>query len=127
MNQFEYSAAPPQATMIDRPLHTVPDEPVGETSDLAMISLVLGLCSGFYVGSVVAIIFGHMMKWGILASVLWLVVSFVVAVVVGVVVLRSKLRGVTHDEQVPNVTPRSNSPRSRIGIAAGAKDAQLSA
>jgi ABC-type multidrug transport system permease subunit len=103
MNQFECSAAPPlppQATMMDGTLHTVRDEPVGSTADLAMISLVLGLCSGFYVGSVLAIIFGHVMKWGILASVLWLVVSFVVAVVVGVVVVRSKLRGVTCDEQV---------------------------
>jgi hypothetical protein len=67
------------------------------------------------------------MKWGILASVLWLVVSFVVAVVVGVVVVRSKLRRVIRDEPVPNVTPRSNPLRSRIGIDAGAKDAQLSA
>ena len=113
--------------MIPRSPHTVRDEPVGETSDVAIGSLVLGLCSGFYIGSLLTIIFGHVMKWGILASVLWLVVSFVVALVVGVGVVRSKLRGVIRDEQVPNVTPRSNSPRSRIGIAAGAKDAQLSA
>jgi uncharacterized membrane protein len=112
---------------MDGALHTVRDEPVGSTADLAMVSLVLGLCAGFYVGSVLAIIFGHVMKWGILASVLWLVVSFVVAVVVGVVVVRSKLRGVIRDEQVPNVTPRSNPPRSRIGIGADAKNAQLSA
>ena len=110
--------------MVDGPPHTVRDEPVRETSDLAIGSLVLGLCWGFYAGSLLTIIFGHVMKWGIIASVLWLVVAFIVASVVGVVVLRSRLGHVTYDEQDPNMTARSNSPRSRSGLAAIAKDAQ---
>ena len=131
MTQTEYSAAPPLPPlpmMVDGPLHTVGEEPVGETSDHAIVSLVLGLCWGFYVGALLTIIFGQVMKWGILASVLWLVVSFLVAVVVGVVVLRSKLlRNVTDAGPNPNVTARSNPPRSRSGIAAVATELQPAA
>ena len=127
MNQIAYSAAPPRPTTADRPLHTVEDELVGKTSDLAIVSLVLGLSCGFYVGSLLTITLGHLINWGIIASLLWLAASFIVAVVVGVVVLTSRLRHVTYDAQDPILTTRSNSPRSRSGIAAVTKDVRLSA